>query len=164
MNKVFLSGNLTRDPEMKYTQNGKAMARMGIAVNRRVKNAETGQYDVDFFNLTAWEKTAEFCGRYLKKGSRVLVEGRIQTYNYTGQDGVNRSGVDIQVENIEFGSTKRDDSNYNSGNRYNSDSQNRYDNRSAMSAPASETDFAGGDDFGDADFAGNDIPDNRVPF
>ncbi len=164
MNKVFLSGNLTRDPEMKYTQNGKAMARMGIAVNRRFKNAETGQYDVDFFNLTAWEKTAEFCGRYLKKGSRVLVEGSMRTYNYTGQDGVNRSGIDVWVDNIEFAGGKRDDSNYNSGNRYNSDSQNRYDNRPAMSAPASENDFAGGDDFGDADFAGNDIPDNRVPF
>lgn len=163
MNKVFLSGNLTRDPEIKYTQTGKAMARMGIAVNRRFKNQETGQYDVDFFNLTAWEKTAEFCGRYFRKGSRVVVEGSMRTYNYTGQDGVKRSGVDIWIDNIEFGDSKRSDGDYNSGNRYNSDSQNRYDNRPAMSAPASDNDFAGGDNFDD-DFSGEEIPDNRVPF
>ena len=162
MNKVFLSGNLTRDPEVKYTQTGKAMARMGIAINRRFKNQETGQYDVDFFNLTAWEKTAEFCGRYLTKGTRVLVEGSMRTYNYTGQDGVKRSGVDIWVDNIEFAGGKRDDSNY-SGNRYNSDSQNRYDNKPNMSAPTSGNDFAGGDNFED-DFIGDEIPDNRVPF
>ncbi len=110
MNKVFLSGNLTRDPEIRYTQSGRAMARMGIAVRRafRSKNAENSdQPDADFFNLTAWEKTAEFCSRYLTKGSRVFVEGRIQTYSYEGQDGVKRSGVDIQVENIEFGDSKR---------------------------------------------------------
>lgn len=109
MNKVFLSGNLTRDPEIRYTQSGKAMARMGIAVRRafRSKNADDSQPDADFFNLTAWEKTAEFCSRYLTKGSRVFVEGRMQTYNYEGQDGVKRSGVDIYVDNIEFGESKR---------------------------------------------------------
>lgn len=157
MNRVILSGNLTRDPEVKYTQNGKAMAKTGIAVSRRFKNAETGQADVDFFNLTAWEKTAEFCGRYLKKGSHVLVEGRIQTYNYVGQDGVKRSGVDIQVENIEFGGSKRAEGN--------SEPQSgRYDNKPAAPAPTGGSDFAGGDDFGDDGFVGEEIPDNRVPF
>ena len=144
MNKVFLSGNLTRDPEVKYTPSGKAMARTGIAVSRRSKNAETGQYDVDFFNLTAWEKTAEFCGRYLRKGSRVLVEGRIQTYNYTGQDGVKRSGVDIQVENIEFGSSKRDDA-------------PTVRNETTQPAPPSNDGF-------EDDFASEEISDDSVPF
>ena len=145
MNKVFLSGNLTRDPEVKYTPSGKAMAKMGIAVNRRSKNAETGQFDVDFFNLTAWEKTAEFCGRYLRKGSRVFVEGSMRTYNYTGQDGVKRSGIDIWVDNIEFGSSKRSDDNSFAKNE-----------ATRPSTPSN-------DGFED-DFVGEEISDDSVPF
>ena len=103
MNKVFLSGNLTRDPEVRYTQAGKPYARMGIAVNRPYSKEKV----TDFFNLTAWDKTAEFCGRYLVKGTRVLVEGRLQNYSYEGQDGTKRSGVDVIVENIEFADSKR---------------------------------------------------------
>lgn len=102
MNKIFISGNLTHDPEIRYTQSGKAVAKMGIAV-KRIFSKEN---EVDFFNLTAWEKTAEFCGKYLTKGSRVLVEGRLQTYSYEGKDGVKRSGVDIWIENIEFAGGK----------------------------------------------------------
>jgi len=146
MNKVFLTGNLTRDPEVKYTPSGKAMSRMGIAVQRRFKNSETGQSDVDFFNLTAWEKTAEFCGRYLKKGSRVLVEGRLQTYSYAMQDGSKRSGVDIQVENIEFA---------NSGKREGESSGEKFTPK--PSSPPSNVDF-------DDDFSGEEISDERLPF
>ena len=104
MNKIFISGNLTRDPEVRYTQSGKAVARMGIAV-KRIFSKEN---EVDFFNLVAWEKTAEFCGKYLTKGSRVLVEGRLQTYSYEGKDGVKRSGVEIWIDNIEFAGSKSD--------------------------------------------------------
>ena len=114
MNKVFLSGNLTRDPEIRYTQSGKAYARMGIAINRRYKDKE----QTDFFNLVAWEKTAEFCGRYMTKGARVLVEGRLQTSSYENKDGVKVNSVEIWVDNIEFASSKRDNSDDNySGNR-----------------------------------------------
>ena len=102
MNKIFISGNLTQDPEIRYTQSGKAVAKMGIAVNRPFSKEK----EVDFFNLTAWEKTAEFCGKYLTKGSRVLVEGRLQTYSYEGKDGVKRSGVEIWIDNIEFAGSK----------------------------------------------------------
>ena len=156
MNKVFLSGNLTRDPEVRYTPSGKAMAKMGIAVQRgyRSKNADGTQQqpEVDFFNLTAWEKTAEFCGRYLRKGSRVLLEGRLQIYNYTGQDGIKRSSVDIQVENIEFASSKRAD---DTGTQYEQPARPAPD--PAPSAPV--------DDYGfDDEFVGKDLSDDNVPF
>ena len=126
MNKVFLSGNLTRDPEVRYTQNGKAFARMGIAINSRSKEKDI----VDFFNLVAWEKTAEFCGRYLRKGSRVLVEGRLKNSNYENKDGVKVNSVDIWIDNIEFAGSKRDDGGDNdySGGR---DDNNYSDNRPA---------------------------------
>ena len=152
MNKIFLSGNLTRDPEIRYTQSGKAMARTGIAVRRGWRKNSEGdsqQPEADFFNLVAWEKTAEFCGRYLTKGSRVVVEGRLQSYNYEAQDGTKRSGVDVIVDNIEFGESKRqtggDSGNNSNGNNFGS---SRVEKKS---------------DFGD-DFGGSNLSDDEVPF
>ncbi len=127
MNRVFLSGNLTRDPEVRYTQTGKAFARMGIAVRRSFSKDKDA---VDFFNLVAWEKTAEFCGRYLTKGTRILVEGRLQTSSYENKDGVKVNAVDVVADNIEFAGSKRDsggdggyqrddDGGYQRGSRFN---------------------------------------------
>lgn len=107
MNKVFLSGNLSRDPEVRYTQKGTAYARVGIAVNRPYSKDK--EKATDFFTVVAWDKTAEFCGNYLKKGSRVVIEGRLQPNSYE-KDGVKVSTVDIVVENIEFGDSKRQSS------------------------------------------------------
>lgn len=142
MNRVFLSGNLTRDPEVRYSQNGMAFAKMGIAVNRRSKNKDVKE--VDFFNIVAFDKTAEFCGRYLTKGSRVLIEGSLQTSSYE-KDGVKRTSVEIMVNNIEFASSKRDSADddggyrresrfndgddYQRGSRFNDDGYQRDDYR-----------------------------------
>lgn len=111
MNSVILSGNLTRDPEVRYTQSGKAYARMGLAVNRPFSKDAT-----DFFNLLAWEKKAEFCGKYLKKGSRILVDGRIETGSYE-KDGVKHATFDIVIDNVEFGDSKPKDTNTNSSSQ-----------------------------------------------
>ena len=103
MNKVFLSGNLTKDPELKYTQKGKAYARVGIAVKRLFDKDAT-----DFFNLVAFDKTAEFLTRYFLKGSRIFVEGRLQTSSYE-KNGVKVNATDIFVDQIEFAGGKKDD-------------------------------------------------------
>ena len=119
MNKVFLSGNLTKDPEVRYTQSGMAYARTGIAVNRQYTSKNGDKQEItDFFNLTAWGKTAEFCGRYLEKGRRVLVEGRIENDNYEDKNGVKHYGVNITVDNIEFASSKRSNDGENNGGGY----------------------------------------------
>ena len=147
MNKVFLSGNLTRDPEIRYTQAGKPYARMGIAINRRYKDKES----VDYFNLVAWDKTAEFCGRYLHKGSRVLVEGRLQTSNYENKDGVKVNAVDITVDNIEFADNKRS----TSGDDNNSAPANTsYQERRQPTPPKKTYD----------DFGGEPIDPDDTPF
>ena len=112
MNKVILSGNLTRDPEVRYTQGGKAYARVGIAINRPFSKDK----EVDFFNLVAWEKRAETMGKYLNKGSRIFVEGRLQTSSYE-KDGVKHNGIDIIVENVEFADSKRPDNRDNRNTR-----------------------------------------------
>ena len=106
MNKVILMGNLTRDPEIRYTQgeNSLAIARFSLAVNRRI--ARQGETDVDFFNCTAFGKTAEFVERYFKQGSRMTLCGRIQNDNYTNKDGQKVYSVQIMTEEIEFAESK----------------------------------------------------------
>lgn len=101
MNKVILTGNLTRDPELKSTQSGKTFARVGIAVKRPFSKDA-----VDFFNLLAWEHSAEFLAKYFSKGSRLIVEGHMQTGSYE-KDGVKHNTFDIVVNQIEFADSKK---------------------------------------------------------
>ena len=106
MNKVILMGRLTRDPEVRYAQNGNqmAIARFSIAVDRRFKRE--GEPDADFFNCTAFGKQAEFVERYLHKGTKILTSGRIQNDNYTNKDGQMVYSVRIMVDEIEFAESK----------------------------------------------------------
>lgn len=106
MNKVILMGRLTRDPEIRYSQNGNqmAIARFSIAVDRRFKRE--GEPDADFFNCTAFGKQAEFVERYLHKGTKILTCGRIQNDNYTNKDGQMVYSVRVMVDEIEFAESK----------------------------------------------------------
>ena len=106
MNKVILMGNLTRDPEIRYSQgeNSLAIARFSVAVNRRF--ARQGETDVDFFNCTAFGRQAEFLEKYFRQGSRVLLSGRIQNDNYTNKNGEKVYSVQIIAEEIEFAERK----------------------------------------------------------
>ena len=109
MNKVYLIGNLTRDPELSTTTSGVSVCRLSIAVSRRFANAD-GARDTDFFNISAWRATAENCAKYLKKGSKIAVVGSIQTRNYEKSDGTKGFTVDIVADEVEFLSTKNDGS------------------------------------------------------
>lgn len=110
MNKVILGGNLTRDPEVRYSQseNPMAIARFGIAINRRFKRQ--GETDCDFFNCTAFGKTAEFVEKYFRKGTRIILSGRIENNNYTNENGEKVYSVQVLVEEVEFGEKKTSDS------------------------------------------------------
>lgn len=114
MNKVILVGRLVRDPEIKNTTTGKAVANFTLAVDRRFKNQD-GQKEADFINCQAWGKTAEVLGQYTKKGSRIGVVGRIQVRSYDGNDGVKRWLTEVVVEELEFLESKKD-GNSNSAN------------------------------------------------
>lgn len=102
MNKVFLIGNLTKDPEMRSTQSGVAVCNFSIAVNRRFRNAQTGQQETDFLNVIAWRQLAELCNKYLAKGRKVAVTGSIQTRTYVVKDGSKRTAWDIVANEVEF--------------------------------------------------------------
>lgn len=111
MNKVFLIGNLTRDPDLSTTNNGVSLCRFSIAVNRRFKSAN-GEAETDFFNIVAWRATADLCGQYLHKGSKVGIVGSLQTRTYE-QDGVKKYATDIVADEVEFLTPKGDSSNNN---------------------------------------------------
>src|SRR5690242_7354616 len=101
VNRVVLVGRLTRDPELKYTPAGVPVAQLGIAVNRITKN-EQGEYEVDFFNVTAWRRTAEFAQSYLTKGRLVSVDGRLQTRSWVDQaSGQKRTVYEIVADHLE---------------------------------------------------------------
>lgn len=101
LNKVQLIGNLTRDPELRYTPKGTAVCTFGIATNRSW-TTETGEKkeEADFHNIVAWTKLAEICSQYLVKGKKVFVEGRISTRSFTGQDGQQKSRTEIIIDDM----------------------------------------------------------------
>lgn len=108
VNRVVLVGRLTRDPEMKYSTTGTPIASMGIAVNRYSKN-EAGEYDVDFFNIVAFNRTAEFAQSYLKKGSLVGVDGRLQTRSWTDQaTGQKRTAYEVVADTVQGLGSRQD--------------------------------------------------------
>ena len=100
MNKVILMGRLTRDPDVRATQGGKSVAQMTLAVDRR--RGADGQQEADFLALVAWEKLADIAGQYLHKGSKILVEGRLQSRSYEAQDGSKRYVTEVILCNLEF--------------------------------------------------------------
>lgn len=101
INKVVLVGRLTKDPELKYTQNGIAVTRFTLAVNRTFTNQQ-GQREADFINCVTWRKQAENTANYLKKGSLAGVDGRIQTSSFDGKDGNRVFMTEVLVESVQF--------------------------------------------------------------
>ncbi len=101
MNKVFLIGNLTRDPELRETPSGVAMCRFAIAVTRPY-SSQDGERQTDFFECTAWRGLAETISRFTKKGNKVAVSGYIQIRNYEDNQGMKRTAVDVIVQDCEF--------------------------------------------------------------
>ena len=109
MNKVFLIGNLTRDPELRTTQTGVSVCSFTIAVNRRrPSNAEAGQPEADFFRITAWRQLGEICAKYLAKGRKVCVIGPVSVRTFTGNDGTTRASLEVTADEVEFLSSRND--------------------------------------------------------
>jgi len=101
-NKVLLMGNLTRDPELRFTAGGSAVANFGIAVNRKFKQGEEWKEDVCFVDITVWGKLAENCTEYLSKGRSVFVDGRLNFSSWEGKDGQKRNKLDVVANSVDF--------------------------------------------------------------
>jgi single-strand DNA-binding protein len=103
MNKIILIGNLGRDPEMNYTQSGTAVTKFSLAVNR-ISKSQSGerQTETDWFNIIAWNQLAETCSKYLQKGHKVYVEGRLTQRKYTDRNNVERTAVEVIINEMEM--------------------------------------------------------------
>jgi len=141
LNKIMLIGNLGKDPELNVTPTGTPVARFSLAVNRNTKVGGEAKKETEWFNIVAWQQLAEICEKYLHKGSKVYIEGRIQTRKYTGQDGIQRTAIDVIANDMKMLDSK--ESSGGTGSYASSTSPSR------TSAPPAEDDSY--DPFLDAD-------------
>lgn len=108
LNKAMLIGRLTRDPETRATPSGQTVSNFGLATNRVWTDAsDQKQESVEYHNIVAWRRLAEICNQYLKKGSKIYIEGRLQTRSWDGQDGIKRYRTEIIADNMIMLDTKR---------------------------------------------------------
>ena len=107
LNKIFLMGRLTRDPELRRTQSGTPVTSFSLAVDRDFKS-QSGEKETDFIDIVAWRSTAEFVSKYFTKGRMAIVEGRLQLRDYTDRDGNKRRAAEVIADNVYFGDSKRD--------------------------------------------------------
>lgn len=131
LNRVVLVGRLTKDPDLRYTPNGVAVANFTVAVNRPFSNQQ-GNREADFINCVIWRRPAESLANYMKKGSLIGVDGRIQTRSFEGQDGKMVYVTEVVADSVQFLESKGDNRNSNNqpnngGNQYNNN-QNNYNN------------------------------------
>lgn len=108
LNKIIIMGRLTRDPELRQTGSGINVASFSIAVDRDIKNKETGEKATDFIDIVAWRGTADFVSRYFTKGRMAVVEGRLQIRDWTDKEGNKRRAAEIVADNVYFGDSKKD--------------------------------------------------------
>ena len=108
LNRIILMGRLTRDPELRHTQTGTAVASFSLAVDRDFRNRDSGEKGVDFIHVVAWRNTAEFVSKYFTKGRMAVVEGRLQIRDWTDREGGKRRSAEVVADNIYFGDSKRD--------------------------------------------------------
>lgn len=107
LNRIFLMGRLTRDPELRSTGSGTAVTSFSIAVDRDFKG-QGGEKETDFIDVVAWRSTAEFVSKYFTKGRMAVVEGRLQIRDWQDRDGNKRRSAEVVADNVYFGDSKRD--------------------------------------------------------
>jgi single-strand DNA-binding protein len=108
LNKIFIMGRLTRDPELRRTQTGTPVASFTLAVDRDFKDKSTGERTTDFIDVVAWRQTGEFVSRFFNKGRMAVVEGRLQIREWTDKDGNKRRSAEVVADNVYFGDSRRE--------------------------------------------------------
>lgn len=157
MNKVFLIGRLTRDPELRYTGSNVPVASFSLAVNRTYAN-QSGEREADFINIVVWRKQAENVKNYLQQGSQVAIDGRIQTRTYDDKDGNKRYVTEVIADNVEFLGSKS--SNTASSSANDNQGPTPYDFDKAPDTKGTDVDNNPFADFGSS----IEISDDELPF
>ena len=138
LNHITIMGRLVRDPELRRTGSGVAVASFCVAVDRDYTPKDGGERKTDFINCVAWRQTGEFVSKYFTKGRMIVVDGRLEMRDWTDKEGNKRTSAEINVDNAYFGDSKRDG---DSGNSYSAPAAPAYGSYSAPAAPAA-SDFA----------------------
>jgi single-strand DNA-binding protein len=120
LNHIVLQGRLTRDPELRRTGSGTAVASFTLAVDHDFASKESGERGVDFIDIVAWRSTAEFVSKYFSKGRMAVVSGRLQIRNWTDKEGGKRRSAEVVADNVYFGDSKRDGASSGSYSEYGS--------------------------------------------
>ena len=170
LNHIVIMGRLTRDPELRRTGSGIAVASFSLAVDRDFAPKDGGNRETDFIDCVAWRQTGEFVSKYFTKGRMAVVSGRLQIRQWTDKDGNIRRSAEIVADNVYFGDSKRDSDGASAGGNYggNYGGNNGYSNygNNAHSAPASSGNFGGysAPSSGASDFASLEDDDAQLPF
>lgn len=161
MNKIFLIGRLTRDPELRYTGSNTPVATFSLAVNRNFSN-QNGEREADFINIVVWRKQAENVKNYLSQGSQVAIEGRLQTRTYDDNNGQKRYITEVIADNVEFLGSKNSSNHPNSTNTTatNNAGPTPYDFGSSPQTKGTDVDSNPFADFGSS----IEISDDELPF
>lgn len=155
LNHIVLMGRLTRDPELRRTGSGIAVASFSLAVDRDFSSRETGERETDFIDIVAWRGTAEFVSKYFSKGRMAVVSGRLQIRNWNDKDGNKRRSAEVVADNVYFGDSKRDnDSGSSYGSSYGQSGGYAAPQQGGYSAPAAPA----------SDFAMLEDDDSQLPF
>ena len=157
MNKVFLIGRLTRDPELRYTGSNTAVATFSLAVNRNFAN-QNGEREADFINIVVWRKQAENVKNYLQQGSQVAIDGRIQTRSYDDNNGQKRYVTEVVADNVEFLGSKNSSNNNSNGSH--NDEPTPYDFGDGKEPKGTDVDSNPFADIGSS----IEISDDELPF
>lgn len=142
LNHITIMGRLTRDPELRRTGSGVAVASFTVAVDRDFSGKDDGEKETDFIDCVAWRKTGEFVSKYFSKGRMIVVSGRLQIRNWTDKEGNKRRSAEIVADNCYFGDSKRSDSSGDSGGYQNEDQGSGY----SQQPPQNDFDLLDDDD------------------
>ena len=154
LNRIILMGRLTRDPELRRTQNGTAVTSFSLAVDRDFKS-QSGERETDFIDIVAWRSTAEFVSKYFVKGRMAVVEGRLQIRDWTDREGGKRRSAEVVADNVYFGDSKRDNGGDFGGSSYGAPPAY---GTPAASGRAPAADFGGGSDFAEIGDEDGELP------
>jgi single-strand DNA-binding protein len=160
-NKVLLMGNLTRDVELRHTQGGTALAKFGMAINRKFTVNGESKEETCFVDMTAWGKQAELLNQYVRKGSQLFVEGRLQFSTWESQEGGKRSKLEVVVENFQFLGSARGGA---GGGAAGGGEEGGGERRPARRAPQSQEGGGGGGAAGGGAAGGGEVDYGDIPF
>ena len=164
LNHITIMGRLTRDPELRHTGSGVAVASFTLAVDRDFSGKDGGEKEVDFIDCVAWRNTGEFVSKYFAKGRMAVVSGRLQIRGWTDKEGNKRRTAEVVADNVYFGDSKKEDSNHGGGSYGTSAADSYGGYGGGYTAPAQNSYGGYAAPTGPADFAMLEDDDAQLPF